>query len=314
MKITYLARRQNYNYTGFIGRQQYVRDIVKDLIIDIQKLSRLCKVNGIWYFLIDKIVYKIIDEKYTAVCNIKVDNIISLDTSYLCVSRNSDSGRTKFLVYNSDDELLVVFSLGVNNMIGFDSLYIYFICEDRVYYAFDRTSFKLFEIPLGKSNIFNYTVINEQVGCFSGDAGWLFWDFVEQKVLIHINSRFRGWCFDEEYSFGLTARMTKISKYIFLKDYRDYYLIESEFHSPSQTNLLGMGLFLDGELLYYVSGLNPEKKMVLGVMDLTTNECIDEVKIEVEPETYILGLFMCHGLICVLTNKQFVLEYQLVNE
>ena len=131
---------------------------------------------------------------------------------------------------------------------------------------------------------------------------------------MHINSRFRGWCFDEVYSFGLTARMTKISKFIFLKDYRDYYLVEREYHSPSQTNLLGMGLFLDGDLLYYVSGLNPEKKMVLGVMDLTTNECIDEVKIEVEPETYILGLFMCHDLICVLTNKQYVLEYQLVNE
>lgn len=314
MNLKYLTRRQNYNYTSFIGRQQYVRDIVKDLIIDIQKLSRLCKVKRIWYFLIDKIVYKIIGEKYTAVSNIKVDNIISLDSSYLCVIRNSDSGRTKYLLYDSNDEILAVFSLGINNMIGFDFFFIYFICEDRLYYAFDRTSFQLNAITLGNSNIFNYRVINDHIGCFSGDAGLIFWDFVQQKVLIHINSRFRGWCFDEEYSFGLTARMTKISKFIFLKDYRDYYLVESEYHSPSQTNLLDMGLFLDGELLYYLSGLNPEKKMVLGVMDLTTNECIDEVKIEVEPETYILGLFMVDDILCVVTNKKYVLEYRLMNE
>ena len=313
MKLKYHRRRSNFEYTNITGRALYTNDIGLNPV-QASLRTDLWKVNGIWYFLLDGIIYKIRNDQYIEVGHCDGGRITTLDTGYLCTTTSEDYTTWWYKIYDAEDHLVSELALESCTKIGYDADFIYFKCHGGIYCAWDRTNFKLKEIQLGRSKIYNYRVINNHIGCFSGDAGLIFWDFVEQKVLMHINSIFRGWCFDEVYSFGLTARMTKISKFIFLKDYRDYYLVEREYHSPSQTNLLGMGLFLDGDLLYYVSGLNPEKKMVLGVMDLTTNECIDEVKIEVEPETYILGLFMCHDLICVLTNKQYVLEYQLVNE
>lgn len=180
MKLKYHRRRSNFEYTNITGRALYTNDIGLNSV-QASLRTDLWKVNGIWYFLLDGIIYKIRNDQYIEVGHCDGGRITTLDTGYLCTTTSEDYTTWWYKIYDAEDHLVSELALESCTKIGYDANFIYFKCHGRVYLTYDRANFQLNEIPLGNSNIFNYLVINDNNGCFSGDAGLIFWDFVQAK-------------------------------------------------------------------------------------------------------------------------------------